>query len=323
MCSLFCTETQEELRLARLQKLRGGAGGGSAAATSAAAAAAPSSVSLEAVPAAPRAATDSAVSTSTASTGAPADAALAPVALRPASVSAPAGMSSSTVSTDSSSLSSASVSSAAASAAASAGFVPQPDLLAQLLAFDFDRGKACRALEATGNASISAAVDWMVMHESSSGSGAHAPAQAASAPTLPLPKQHFPSPSSGSSAGGSGAFASDAAAAGAARSAVEAMASDDRAAARLCAETIVTLCNNALREPGNPKFQQVKLDNEKIQERLVRVKGGVDAMQSGGWTKDEAAKLLRLTDAAAAAPRLRAVVGELQSALAPGGRLAL
>lgn len=204
--------------------------------------------------------------------------------------------------------------------------MPNAELLSQLVAFDFDRARAHRALEATSNTSIAAAVDWMMMHDLPAPSAAVAPVQ----------PQLLGSPSSAASASaatptGSAAVSSaaapipagpvHAAAGAAARRAIELMAAaEDRAAARLCAETIVTLCGNLLKDPGNPKYQSVNLANERIRERLLRVAGGIDAMMTGGWAKDEAANQLRMPDAAAAAPCLRAVVHELQAVLAVGGR---
>lgn len=314
----FNAETAEELRRARLQRLgKAPAGGEAAAAPAPAAAAAAAAASLPS--AAPSSAGGSAGG---ATASALADPALRPEPLAvPAVASAAAAADASPAAASSSSLSSSSAA-AAAGAAPSTGFVPSAELLSQLVAFDFDRGMACRALEATGNASIAAAVDWMMMNEFSVASAAPQPQLLAS----PSSAASASSPTGSAGAAAAAAVAAgpvDAAAGAAARRAIEAMAAEDRAAARLCAETIVTLCGNVLKDPGNPRFQQVNLANEKIRERLVRVGGGVEAMVAGGWARDDAANQLRMPDAAAAAPCLRAVVQELQAALAAGGRLSL
>lgn len=85
-----------------------------------------------------------------------------------------------------------------------------------------------------------------------------------------------------------------------------------------CAQTVRTLCHNALANPGEAKYRSVSLANERIKERLGSVPGGIHAMLAAGWARDEEAKTLTMADPAAKADKLRAVIGELDAALAAG-----
>lgn len=86
----------------------------------------------------------------------------------------------------------------------------------------------------------------------------------------------------------------------------------------VCAQTVRTLCNNALTHPEEAKYRTVSLANDKIKERLGSVPGGLHAMLAAGWVKDEEAKTLNMPDPAAKADKLRAVIAELDAALAAG-----
>lgn len=68
---------------------------------------------------------------------------------------------------------------------------------------------------------------------------------------------------------------------------------------RTAANTLRTLCNNALTKPGEAKFQSINLSNTAIKEKLTSLVGGIAFLKAAGWTKNEAAGTMEFTAAAA------------------------
>lgn len=124
----------------------------------------------------------------------------------------------------------------------------------------------------------------------------------------------------GGAAGGAGAGAGSDPSVNPTASAKVALAAMGALGARgaTAAQTVRTLCNNALTNPGEAKYRSVSLANEKIKERLGSVPGGIHAMLAAGWVRDEEAKTLTMGDPAAKADKLRAVIAEVDAALAAG-----
>jgi PUB domain len=83
-----------------------------------------------------------------------------------------------------------------------------------------------------------------------------------------------------------------------------------------CAQTIRTLCFNALSNPNESKFRSVNLANPKIKERLSTIRGGLFAMTCAGWVKDDTTQTLVLNDTSYDVSKLKLVVDSLDKAIA-------
>ena len=55
----------------------------------------------------------------------------------------------------------------------------------------------------------------------------------------------------------------------------------DKAAALTCAETVLKLLGNAAK--GDAKFRRVRLGNKAVQERILAVDGGLEALCAAGF----------------------------------------
>lgn len=88
-------------------------------------------------------------------------------------------------------------------------------------------------------------------------------------------------------------------------------------AGRVAAETVRTLCSNALANPGVAKFRHINLDNEKIKERISSKVGGLGLLKSAGWVKSATEHAMVLPTEADDA-LLRLAVSEINSALETG-----
>jgi polyhydroxyalkanoate synthesis regulator phasin len=88
---------------------------------------------------------------------------------------------------------------------------------------------------------------------------------------------------------------------------------------RIAFETLNKLVGNVTRDPSNPKFRTVKLENKAIQERVGRFADAVEFLCVCGWTRssidDGESNVLTLADDAVDDATLRMALENLDSAL--------
>ena len=56
--------------------------------------------------------------------------------------------------------------------------------------------------------------------------------------------------------------------------------------AKTCFKTFVTFCKNVLKDPTEPKFRKINLDNENVQKRITKLHGGMGLLKAVGFKED-------------------------------------
>lgn len=84
------------------------------------------------------------------------------------------------------------------------------------------------------------------------------------------------------------------------------------------AQTLRTLINNPLSQPGEVKFRSINMANAAIKERVLELTGGLAFLRAAGFTRNDEAQRLELSDEARKEELLRSAVAEIDAALAGG-----
>jgi len=63
---------------------------------------------------------------------------------------------------------------------------------------------------------------------------------------------------------------------------------------KTCFKTITIYLGNVLKDPNEPKFQKINMQNEAFQKRVGKINGGIAILKGAGFVENESTMMLEM-----------------------------